>query len=99
MSIKISKKILEKLASKTPPVKPDEVAECFLNRQGGLLFDKRAQHATNPPTQWFISETDKGRKLKVVFVQNGADSEIKTAYDPNSTEEFIYLKFGMAGSI
>jgi hypothetical protein len=94
VAIKISDRVLQKLAAKVPPVTREEVEQCFANRAGGLLEDAREQHKTEPPTQWFIAETDRGRRLKVVFVQDGADVDLKTAYDPNRTEMLIYLKYG-----
>jgi hypothetical protein len=49
---------------------------------------------TNPPTLWFIGETDQGRILKIVFVElkNGI-YEIKTAYEPNDVEVKIYENY------
>lgn len=35
-----------------------------------------------------------GRSLKIVFVQNGEDVFLKTAYGPNAEELRIYRKFG-----
>ncbi|WP_242602107.1 hypothetical protein [Legionella yabuuchiae] len=66
-SLIISQSISDKLSYKHGVVRT-EVEECFLNRSKGLLEDIRENNVTNPPTQWFISETNKGRKLKVVFV-------------------------------
>ena len=67
MAIKISHKIREKLEEKHN-VCEDEVVQCFANRDGHYLRDEREEHKSDPPTQWFIAETDYGRKLKVVFV-------------------------------
>lgn len=55
------------------------------------LFEKHDITRANPPTLWFIAETNQGRALKVVFIelQNGI-YEIKTAYEPNKTEVKIY---------
>ena len=75
-------------------VKKEEVDQCFANRNGKYLRDPRAEHQTNPPTQWFIAETDFGRRLKVVFIRNGSDIDIKSAFDPNQEELRIYAKFG-----
>jgi len=66
--LKISYRIIEKLEYKHR-VKVDEVWECFLNRDRDFLEDTRLDHRTNPPTLWFIAETHKGRKLKVVFIE------------------------------
>ena len=60
-----------------------------------MLEDPRAEHKTNPPTKWFIAETDVGVKLKIVYMRE-ADSNtviIKTAYQPNCEEIRIYNKF------
>jgi hypothetical protein len=72
----------------------DKVEECFYNRIKGLLEDTREQYKTNPPTMWFIAETNEGRSLKVVFIEllNGT-YEIKTAYEPNEDEVKIYEKY------
>lgn len=93
MGIRVSTRILEKLARKHN-VKKEEVDQCFANRNGKYLRDPRAEHQTNPPTQWFIAETDFGRRLKVVFIRNGSDIDIKSAFDPNQEELRIYAKFG-----
>ena len=90
--LKISYKIIEKLEHKHR-VKVDEVWECFLNREYGFLEDTRLNHRTDPPTLWFIAETDTGRKLKVVFIELNGNYEIKTAYEPNKNEVSIYEKY------
>ena len=92
-NLKISAAITLKLNNKHK-VTVDEVFECFMNRTKGLLEDTRVNHQTNPPTHWFIAETDHGRLLKIVFMkrQNGS-YEIKTAYTPNETEVNIYERY------
>lgn len=94
MRIVISERIRQKLAEKHGVI-AEEVTECFLNRAGRFLEDTREEHRTEPPTQWFIAETDAGRALKVVFVENVSKGtiEIKTAYEPNQTEVRIYDKY------
>ena len=89
-NLRLSEKVLQKLDEKHQ-VTADEIKQCFINRTKGFLFDDRLEHRTNPPTQWFIAETDKGRQLKIVFITlfNGMH-EIKTAYTPNSDEIKIY---------
>jgi len=93
LNLNISEAIAKKLSEKHS-VTRDEVEECFYNRIKGLLEDTREQHKTNPPTMWFIAETNEGRSLKVVFIElpNGT-YEIKTAYEPNEDEVRIYEKF------
>ena len=90
MKLLISASVKEKLQEKHG-VNISEVEECFLNRCKGFLEDTREKNKTNPPTQWFIAETDYGRNLKVVFVRypNG-NIALKTAYEPNNTEVAIY---------
>ena len=93
MGINVSTRIGEKLA-REHNVKIEEVVQCFANREGKFLRDQRAGHQTNPPTQWFIAETDYGRNLKVVFMRRSGDVEIKSAFEPNKDELRIYGKYG-----
>jgi hypothetical protein len=91
--LRVSERILEKLQVKHR-VKIEEIWECFLNRIGGFLEDARANHQTEPPTMWFIAETDSGRLLKIVFMElRDGNYEIKTAYEPNDIEVTIYEKY------
>ena len=73
-----------------------EVRQCFLNRKGRLLTDTRAPNRTNPPTLWFIADTNKARALKIVYIQIGLQVHLKTAYEPNDVERAIYSKHGRA---
>jgi hypothetical protein len=93
MALIISAKVRQKLASKSPPVTEQEIHECFWNRAGKTLIDDREPHRTKPPTRWFIAETASGRRLKIVFIRipNG-NHVLKSAYEPDHTEEFIYEK-------
>lgn len=93
MALRISRKVSQKLANKQPPVTEDEIEQCFANRNTTYLEDDREEHRTDPPTQWFIGETDYGRKLKIVFIRRGEEIAIRTAYDPNEIERYIYQKY------
>lgn len=95
MALLISPKISHKINTRHQ-VTEDEVAECFATRSGKFLVDSRENHATDPPTLWFISETYQNRKLKVVFIKTGVDIYLRTAYEPNSEELRIYKKFGQS---
>jgi uncharacterized DUF497 family protein len=92
MGLIISPRVRRKLAEKHN-VQIHEVYECFSNRTGSYLNDVREEHNTNPPTLWFVAETDYGKKLKIVFVQDGNDFILKTAYPANPNEIRIYDKF------
>lgn len=93
VALKISDKIKEKLAKKHC-VKEEEVAQCFANKIGNFLLDTREGHDTDPPTLWFIAETDYGRKLKIVFIHKDGDNYLRSAFDPNAEEVRIYDKRG-----
>jgi hypothetical protein len=93
MALILSSNVREKLAGKIPPVSEDEILQCFANCSGRYLLDKREEHRTDPPTHWFLSDTDYGRLLKVVFILKDGDVIIKTAYDPNQKEQYIYRRF------
>jgi hypothetical protein len=73
----------------------DEVRQCFLNRDGRLLIDSREKNKTNPPTLWFIAETNKKRALKIVYILIDGVVYLKTAYEPSEEETRIYRKFAI----
>lgn len=91
MNLHIDPAIEQKLRQKHD-VMSIEVLECFQNKLFGSLIDDRAENKTFPPTQWFIAETDAGRKLKIVFMFDKKNKRfiLKTAYEPNEQEEKIY---------
>ncbi len=89
----ITARILEKLKSRHKVIR-SEVEQCFSNRQGKLLTDDRELRKTNPPTLWFIAKTNKGRLLKVVYIQKGSEVHLKSAFDPNAVELSIYARHG-----
>lgn len=93
MEIKIAPSIVKKLEQKHG-VSTEEVEQCFWNRRGELLEDTLAEHKTDPPTYWFIAETDKRRKLRVVLVWGGGDKDIhiKTAFDADEDAIRFYKK-------
>jgi hypothetical protein len=93
MAVIISSKVRTKLAAKVPPVTQSEIEQCFANRTGIYLTDTRAEHASDPPTLWFIAETHLRRKLKIVFIPQLPDIVIRTAYDPNPSEMRIYDRY------
>ncbi|GJI93198.1 hypothetical protein RugamoR1_63610 [Rugamonas sp. R1(2021)] len=74
-------------------VSRQEVLECFENRSGAFLTDDREEHRRNPPTLWFVAETRKRRRLKVVFQSRSVKSYIITAYEANPDEVRIYEKY------
>ncbi|UYP74538.1 hypothetical protein [Pantoea dispersa] len=98
MNLIISPAIRQKLSKKQPPVNEEDIMQCFSNRSGAFLEDDREEHRTDPPTKWFISETDYGVKLKVIFIfRPGKGVFIRSAYSPNSEEIRIYEKYGKEG--
>jgi hypothetical protein len=50
----------------------------------------REEHVTDPPTRWFVAETDVGRLLKVMFMQTNEGIVIKSAYEPSEAVIRIY---------
>lgn len=94
MALIISTKVMAKLATKKPPVTREEVMQCFANRTGSYLLDTREDHASDPPTRWFIAETYYGRKLKIVFIMRDGNIFLRSAFDPNQEELRIYSKYG-----
>lgn len=93
MKLVVYPEIEEKLRKKHQ-VSVSEVEETFLNRTGILAKEIRPQHSGKDPRYWFISETDAGRRLKVVFVDDRTEPApvIITAYESNEMEEEEYEK-------
>ena len=90
----ISHQIYLKLISKHGLKEPErEIIEAFSNMTGGTLIDTREEHASDPPTEWFIAETNQGKMLKVCFIAKQGNIYIRTAYQPNSDEIRIYQKY------
>lgn len=94
MKIIVSDAVLIKLNHKHQ-VSIKEVEECFLNRVGGLLFDTREEHKTQPVTLWFVAATNKNRMLKVIYISDGESVYIKSAYQANTDIIRIYEKFAL----
>ena len=93
MSTVISPKICAKLLAKHQ-VTQQEVEQCFANRVGRCILDPREEHAGSNPTLWFIAETDYGRKLKIVFVNEHGNNYLRTAFEPSEAAIQNYLHHG-----
>lgn len=92
MNFSIAPGIFEKLKTRHK-VTEAEIEECFLNRQYNHLIDDREEHDTDPPTQWFISETDTGRLLKIVWMKDEVlGIVIKSAYEPGRDTIDYYMR-------
>ena len=97
----MSDDVRRKLAEKHN-VDEEEVRQCFANLEGVFLRDTREEHRTDPPTYWFISETNRRRILKVCFVSCRAETkcgvvvrtDIKSAFPPNDQEIAIWERHG-----
>tara|TARA_B110000090_G_C13069235_1_gene326588 strand:- start:295 stop:588 length:294 start_codon:yes stop_codon:yes gene_type:complete len=89
LPFQLSAKIRAKLKQKHQ-VEPQEVAECFYNRTGSTLIDTRENHKTDPPTEWFVAKTDKGRALKIIFIMDAGVIHIKSSFDADKQSIRIY---------
>lgn len=87
----ISATIRAKLDAKHNVTEP-EIQQCFFNQEGNCLTDDREEHRTDPETLWFVSETNRCRKLKVVFILKDGSIHIKSAYDANAKDIAIYAE-------
>lgn len=91
MGLHISSDVRRKLSTKHG-IDEDEIIQCFANKTHGDLLDTRLEHQTVPPTRWFISETDRGRKLKIVYIYDGNNIIIKTAFHPTDNSISVYYR-------
>lgn len=85
----IAPDIRDKLLDKHQ-VKEGEVHECFFNKDGPYVEDTEEDHRTDPPTEWFLAQTDRGRLLKIVFVFRDGNLFLKSAFDANPKAIHIY---------
>jgi hypothetical protein len=88
---RISGTVIAKLQEKHS-VSRAEVIECFYNKVGPSFRDTRAEHQTDPVTQWFVAETDCQRVLKVVYIEYEDFFVIRTAYEPRDGSDDLYKK-------
>lgn len=94
MGLIISERIMAKIAEDDHGnISPKEVQECFDNHCGGFCTDDRESHKTNPPTLWFVSETNQRRKLKITYVRDGSDVFLKSAYLATAQVTHIYERY------
>ena len=72
----------------------NEVRQCFYNITNGFLIDDREDHRTDPPTLWFVAETDEGRLLKIICIHHKDRNQfiLKSAYDANPATLALYQK-------
>jgi hypothetical protein len=90
VAIIISASVRLKLANKHR-VSEREVREVFNDQPDYVLLDEREDHASDPPTVWFIASTYSGRQLKVCYIETETDVIVRTAYEPNADELRIFL--------
>lgn len=90
MSIIISSTVRQKLAAKHR-VSEQEVREAFNDQPDHVLQDTRSEHASDPPTVWFIASTYGGRLLKVCYIETETDVIVRTAYEPNEAEKRMFF--------
>lgn len=71
-----------------------EVQECFANHTGGYCYDKRPQHldGDGKPSPWFVAKTNRGRILKIMFVRDGRDLYLKSAYPATDRVQQIFKR-------
>lgn len=70
-----------------------EIEECFENHCGDYCIDNREEHRTDPPTLWFVGETNRQHKLKIVFIRLDEDIVLKSAYPATEEVERIFLRY------
>lgn len=86
--------VRNKLAQPDHNVTELEIKECFANRERTFAKDTRPEHQTPIPTQWFVAETNFGRRLKIVFIYDPQSKivDIKSAYPATDEVTRIYTK-------
>lgn len=96
MGIIISKEVEQKIGAEDHGcITVKEVHECFANHCGAYAYEQRPHHKTDKgeATPWFVADTNQGRTLKVMFVRDGSDVHLKSAYPATENVKRIYDKF------
>lgn len=95
MALQISLAVRAKLAQPDHNVTEEEIEQCFANRCGGTCGDNRPEHQTPIPTEWFVAETDYGRRLKIVYIHDrvSGNIDIKSAYKATEEVTRIFEKY------
>ena len=88
---KLTQRVLDKLREKHQ-VSREEVLQAFANRTGPSLTDSRIDHRTDPPTMWFCAPTDRGRVLKVIYIDKDGSFQIKSAFEPTDGSDGLYAR-------
>mgnify|MGYP000334592896 CR=1 FL=1 len=72
-----------------------EVHECFANHCGRYAYDKRPEHldGSGQPSPWFVANTNHGRCLKIMFVHDGGDVYLKSAYPATVKVQDVYNRY------
>lgn len=90
----ISPKIKDKIARDDHGgVTEREVRECFMVWDHSFCFDQKEEHLTDPPTKWFVAESHVGRLLKIMYVDDGENVYLKSAYPATSDVKRIFDKY------
>lgn len=55
-----------------------------------MFEDSREEHRSDPPTQWFIAETNKGRLLKISCIYKNGRIYLKTALEAKRVDIELY---------
>jgi hypothetical protein len=96
MALIIAKSVEQKIAQDDHGnISLKDVEECVENHNGKFCTDPRPQHASKSgaPTLWFVGETNHGRKLKIMFVREGPDMHLKTAYPATSKIQSMFARY------
>lgn len=62
---------------------------------GRYCADPREEHATQSglPTKWFVGESHVGRCLKIMYVEDGENVYLKSAYVATAEVQRIFAKY------
>lgn len=81
----ISSEIKEKLVLKHN-LSREDVEQCFKNRTHSYLRDIRLEHLT----EWFISENDSGKLIKIVCIFNNGQIFLKKVHSRQMKKKLVY---------
>ena len=90
----ISPKIRDKIGSDDHGgVTEREVRVCFMVWDGRFCYDTNERHKTDPQTRWFVCESHICRPLKIMYVDDGENVYLKSAYPATGEIKRIFEKY------
>ena len=96
MAILISDDVLTKIAADDHGcVSRKDVEEAFATNSAGYCYEQHQEHflGDGRPSLWFVACTNRGVRLKIMFVLDNEDVHLKSAYPATDRVTAIFERY------